>query len=253
MNVAVVAKGGVGKTVLSGTLARAFAANGADVLAIDHDADPNLAVSLGIPRETDVPPVPADLVGQVETPEGETEWDLTRPPTEVVDEYGIGAPDDVTLLKARTVEADSEDFVLGHVAVTSILSDDGTGDVAVVDMPAGLEYFGVINHVDVMFVVVEYSTTALDTLGTMDLYAREEIGMSDVRVVANNVRTDRELDGIEDYCAAHDTDLDVAAVVPHDEAIRRAEIEGAAPIDYAPDSPGVAAIRELAADLRPPE
>lgn len=278
MNVAVTAKGGVGKTVLAGTLARAFGANGHEVLAIDHDADPNLSVSLGLPRERDVAPVPSDLVERVETDDGETEWDITRPAAEVVDDYGVRADDGVVLLKARTVEADSGDFVLGHVAVTSILEaragdgeiearagdgeiesggvgmiegggDDTGEDVVVVDMPAGLEYFGIINHVDVMLVVVEHASTALDTLRTMDLYARKEIGMTDVRVVANAVRSERDLAAIREFCEEHDTDLEIAAVVPHDEAIRRAEREGVAPIDYDPESPGVVAIRELAADL----
>lgn len=252
MNIAVAAKGGVGKTIVAGTLARAVAAAGDDVLAIDHDADPNLAVSLGVPREADGPPLPADLVEQVDPPEGEVSWELTRSPSKVIDAYGIRAPDGVTLLKARTVEAESGDFVMGHVAISDILSEGGEDreDVAIVDMPAGLEYFGIIKHVDVMFVVVEHSSTALRTLRKMDLYARHELGMSDVRVIANNVRTDRDREAIEDYCMAHETDLDLAAVIPHDDAIRRAEVEGAAPVDYANDSPGISAIRELAADLR---
>lgn len=251
MNVAVTAKGGVGKTILAGTLARAFGANGQDVLAIDHDADPNLAISLGVPRERDVPPVPADLVEQVETADGETEWDLARPSTEVLDEFGVGAPDGVTLLQARTVEADSGDFVLGHVAVSTLLEDGNgdRGDVTIVDMPAGLEYFGIIKHVDVMLVVVEHASTALETFRTMDLYARNELGVTEISVIANDVRTDDDLAAIREYCGAHETDTEIAAVVPHDEAISRAEREGVAPMDYAPDCPSVAAIRALAADL----
>lgn len=250
MNIAVAAKGGVGKTILSGTLARSLAAKGYEVLAIDHDADSDLAVSLGVPREVEVPPLPADLVEHVDPPDGEAAWQLTRPPADVVDEYGVRGPDGVTLLKARTVEAGSDDFVLGHVAVSEVLSEGGENrDVAVVDMPAGLEYFGVVKHVDVMLVVAEHSSMALETLGTMDLYARKELDMSDVRVVANDVRTDRDLEVVEDWCADHQTDLEIAAVVPHDEAIRRAEVEGIAPFDHDADSPGVSAIRELAEDL----
>lgn len=251
MNVAVTAKGGVGKTILAGTLARAFGENGHDVLAIDHDADPNLAISLGVPRERDVPAVPADLVEQVETADGETEWDLARPSTEVIEEYGVRVPDEVTLLQARTVDPDSGDFVLGHVAVSSILSDDdgNRADVTIVDMPAGLEYFGIIKHVDVMLVVVEHASTALETLRTMDLYARKELGMTEIRVIANDVRTDDDLAAIREYCTDHETDVEIAAVVPHDEAIAHAEREGVAPMDYDPGCPGVVAIRELAADL----
>lgn len=251
MKIAVAAKGGVGKTTVAGTLARALAASGKDVLAIDHDADSNLAVSLGLPREREIPAVPANIVERVETPEGETEWTLTDTPAEVIEEYGIRAPDGVILLRSRTVEADSGEFVLGHIAVTDVLSEgeDGREDVTIVDMPAGLEYFGVLNHVDAMLVVVEHATTALDTLRTMDLYARKEIGLTDVRVIANDVRSEDELAAIREFCAAHETDLDLAGVVPHDDAVHHAELEGVAPFDYAPDSPAVAAIEDLAEHL----
>jgi CO dehydrogenase maturation factor len=253
MNVAIAGKGGVGKTIVSGTLTRAFAANGCDVLAIDHDSDSNLARSLGVSPEEAVTPVPAELVQQVEGVEGSPSWQLTKPPSEVIREYGVRGPEAVTLLVARSVEAESGSFAMGHVAVTEILSADREHreDVTVVDMPAGLEYFGVVRHVDLLLVVVEHTTTALDTFRTMDLYARKELDHSNVAVIANGVRPDGDLAAIEAYCADHETPVDVAAVVPDDDAIRRAEREGAAPADAAPDSEAVAAIRELAADLDP--
>ncbi|MEM5816669.1 MAG: AAA family ATPase, partial [Desulfitobacterium hafniense] len=51
MKIAVTGKGGVGKTTLSGTLARLLAADGYRVLAVDADPDANLASALGIPEE----------------------------------------------------------------------------------------------------------------------------------------------------------------------------------------------------------
>ena len=59
MNLCVVGKGGSGKTSLSGTMARLLARRGHDVLAIDGDPNPNLAVKLGIPPEPRKP-APAD-------------------------------------------------------------------------------------------------------------------------------------------------------------------------------------------------
>jgi len=49
MNVAVVGKGGCGKTSISGTMARVLARRGHRVLAIDGDPNPNLALTLGSP------------------------------------------------------------------------------------------------------------------------------------------------------------------------------------------------------------
>jgi energy-coupling factor transporter ATP-binding protein EcfA2 len=51
LRIVVTGKGGVGKTTLTAALARAFAREGRRVLAVDADAQLNLAAALGIPRE----------------------------------------------------------------------------------------------------------------------------------------------------------------------------------------------------------
>jgi len=48
--IVVAGKGGVGKTLLAGWLARAFADHGNKVIAIDADPDGNLASTLGFPH-----------------------------------------------------------------------------------------------------------------------------------------------------------------------------------------------------------
>lgn len=70
-------KGGSGKTVVSGTLARSIANAGHDVLAIDDDDDPHLEKALGIPPEASLPSPPDDLVTRREASEGELPYDLS--------------------------------------------------------------------------------------------------------------------------------------------------------------------------------
>ncbi|HET9052481.1 MAG TPA: AAA family ATPase [Candidatus Dormibacteraeota bacterium] len=48
MKIAVMGKGGSGKTTTSGVLARSFAREGWEVVAIDCDTNPNLGISLGL-------------------------------------------------------------------------------------------------------------------------------------------------------------------------------------------------------------
>ena len=48
MKVAITGKGGVGKTTLSATLARLYAAEGRTVLCADVDPDANLGLALGL-------------------------------------------------------------------------------------------------------------------------------------------------------------------------------------------------------------
>ena len=58
LKLGVVGKGGVGKTTVSGLLARAYADRGRQVVAIDTDSNPNLGLSLGLSlAETEAVPV----------------------------------------------------------------------------------------------------------------------------------------------------------------------------------------------------
>lgn len=249
MKVAVSGKGGSGKTIVSGTLARWFAANGHDVLAIDDDDNPNLSVSLGVPRDEAVPPVPDEFLTRVETEDDGQSWELTCPPRQIVDEYGTGAPGGVTLLRAGEVAAGDGAFGYSHVTVFNLLSEieDGDDEVVLLDMAAGLGAPGMSRAVDALVMVVEPYYASLETARKIHGFATE-YEVPDVRLVANNVRTDRDLAVVEDYCAEHG--FDVSTVVPHDDAVRHAEREGTAPIDYDDGSRAVRAICELGADLK---
>ncbi len=95
MNLAIVGKGGSGKTSISGTMARLLSRRGHQVLAIDGDPNPNMALTLGVPaeRHDDLPTLPRDLIER--TPEGPR---YTRTVDEVCAEYGVEGKDGVTLL-----------------------------------------------------------------------------------------------------------------------------------------------------------
>ncbi|MDX1659976.1 MAG: AAA family ATPase [Nitriliruptorales bacterium] len=99
MRIAVAGKGGVGKTTIAGTLARALAENGHQVLAMDADPNPNLALTLGVSREhyDDVVALPHGLLEHREV-DGEKTVVLTRPIEDIVGAYGIEAPAGIQLI-----------------------------------------------------------------------------------------------------------------------------------------------------------
>ncbi|MFT4884177.1 MAG: CO dehydrogenase maturation factor [Natronomonas sp.] len=251
MKVAVSGKGGSGKTTVSGTLSRALADADYDVLSIDDDENPNLALTLGIPRETTVEPVPGDLLKRVELPDGETELELAKSPQEIIDDYGADAPGGVKLLKMGEVDhAGSGCMCRAHSTAREVLSGvvEDRDEVTVMDMVAGVEHLGrgTAKDVDVLLVVVEPYYKSLETgRRTRDL--AEELDIPDIRVVANKVRDDHDREAIEEFCA--ENDLEITAYVPFDDAIRHADQEGTAPFDYDKDAPAVRVIRELADDL----
>ncbi len=97
MKVAVVGKGGAGKTTTAAVLARALARAGQTVVALDCDTNPNLGMSLGVgDAETERLTTLRDQVG--EGTEHAPSWD------EIVTRFGTDAPDGVRLAVISRIE-----------------------------------------------------------------------------------------------------------------------------------------------------
>ena len=100
MRLAVAGKGGSGKTTISGTLARLLAQSGRQVVAVDADTNPNLSATLGLQpdRAKEIVALPRTLLKREPQPDGSMRSTFLRDPLEVLDEYGIVAPDGVRLI-----------------------------------------------------------------------------------------------------------------------------------------------------------
>jgi CO dehydrogenase maturation factor len=101
MRIAVAGKGGAGKTTTAATLARVLARRGFRVNALDDDPNPNLAVALGLSADqlAALKRVPRDeILEERVDAAGTADLHLTRPFEEVVREYGVRGPDDVSVL-----------------------------------------------------------------------------------------------------------------------------------------------------------
>lgn len=100
MRLAVAGKGGSGKTTISGTLARLLARSGRSVVAVDADTNPNLAATLGVDpeRARAITSLPRTLLKRETQPDGTVTSTFTRDPFDVLEEYGVTAPDGVKLL-----------------------------------------------------------------------------------------------------------------------------------------------------------
>jgi len=133
MKIVVAGKGGVGKTTVSGTISRALARAGHDVLALDADTNPMLGVSLGIgPEETDL--LVAVRQG-LET--GETEHERT---TEgFVERFGRDAPDGVRLVVASRIERANPGCACCGVSPEGLLTElESEGKIIIGDLEAGI-------------------------------------------------------------------------------------------------------------------
>lgn len=251
MKIATVGKGGSGKTTIAAALARVFAEDGRHILAIDGDPNPNLALMLGMTRDAAdrIDYIPASAMTQGEKVNGVVQMVPTIPPDEIMARYGHKAADNVDLIvmgRPAHGTAGSGCMCASHRAVRGLIAElTAFGEHTVTDMEAGLEHLkrGTARHVDVMLIVAEPYYRSLEAaMRTAEL--AEELGIPFVRVIANKVRGKEDLAAIEAFCAQHGMTL--LGAVPYDEAMIAAEREGKAPYDYAPQSPGIAAIREVA-------
>lgn len=254
MKIATVGKGGSGKTTIAGTLSRVFAENGRKILAIDGDPNPNLALTLGMSREAadSITYIPASIMQRGEEVDGVVQMVPTIPREQIMATYASPAAEDVDLIvmgQPAHGTAGSGCMCASHRAVRGLVAElTDFGEHTVTDMEAGLEHLkrGTARHVDMMLVVAEPYYRSLEAAMRTAALA-DELGIKHIRVVANKVRNDDDLDAIKAFCDQHDMAL--IGVVPYDEEMIAAERQEKSPYDHASASAGVAAIRDIAANI----
>jgi CO dehydrogenase maturation factor len=250
MKLAIAGKGGSGKTSIAGTMARIFGREGRRVLAIDGDSNPNLALTLGIPSErmNQIPTLPRDLLRRTE--DG---IELTKTIQEVRSSHSLQGPDGVTLLvmaHPKPEEAGTGCLCGMHATVRTLIESatDEDAEFTVLDTEASPEHLtrGTARYAETMLTVVEPYYKSLETGRRMAALARD-LGVPEVKLVANKLRDERELDAVREFAGKHR--LELAGVVPYDEALPDAERAEAAPLDFAPEAPAVRAISDLAGSM----
>jgi CO dehydrogenase maturation factor len=243
VRIALAGKGGAGKTTIAATLARMLARQGFDVVAVDADSNPNLAMALGADAGELLDALPAGIVSRRLDGPG-----LTVAVDEVLAAHGILAPDGVRLTHmGMPAHADEGCLCAAHATVSALLEDlgDRSRGVTIVDMEASPEHLsrGTARHVDLLLLVAEPYYRALETARRLaDLAA--ELPISRVGVVGNKLRGPADAEALEAFCARHS--LDLIATVPWDESVLAADAERRPLLEAAPNGPVVAAVRRLA-------
>ena len=87
MKVAIAGKGGAGKTTIAGTLARVIAEQGQQVVAIDDDSNPNLALTVGVDRNAaaTLHGIPRDMLEERTDADGTTRLVLAVPAEDFIE------------------------------------------------------------------------------------------------------------------------------------------------------------------------
>lgn len=244
MRIALAGKGGAGKTTISATLCRVLAREGFDVVAIDADSNPNLALALGAEAGTIPAALPAGIVSRrLDGPA------LTVPIDEVLGTYGVPAPDGVRLTHmGMPAHAEEGCLCSAHATVSALLGDLGAQPdvVTIVDMEASPEHLsrGTARNVDLLLLVAEPYYRALETARRLAVLAAE-LPISRVAVIANKIRTTADAEAVEAFCERHQ--LELMATVPWDTGVLDADADRRPLIEAAPEGAVVVAVRQLAA------
>jgi CO dehydrogenase maturation factor len=137
-----------------------------------------------------------------------------------------------------------------HATVRSVIEahSDAPEDVCILDTEASPEHLsrGTAQYAETMLVVVEPYYKSLETGRRMAALAKD-LGLERVALVANKIRDERDLEAVREFADANG--LEIAAVIPYDEEMPGAERAAMAPLDFAPDTPAVAAITTLAREF----
>jgi len=255
VKIAVSGKGGVGKTFVAGVLADFFVKKGFKVLAIDADPSPNLALTLGISLDEANKIVPVSENSQLLESKTHTNFEgvyrLSFTVEDIVEKFGVKSPYGMNLLVMGTVRSAGGGCTCPANAVIRALLRHlivERDEVVVMDMEAGVEHMGrgTARHVDTMLIVADSSLKSLEIAKKIYGLATEA-GIKNAFIVGNKVRDSSEGEMIKQFSATNK--ISILDLVPHDETILKADMEGEAPLKYAEVSKGIAAIQRIGENL----
>ncbi|MFR8548782.1 MAG: carbon monoxide dehydrogenase accessory protein CooC [Lachnospiraceae bacterium] len=236
MKIAITGKGGVGKTTFAATLARMYADEGRSVLAADADPDANLGLALGFSEEELDEIIPISKMRKlVEERTGADEFNKIfrmNPKVDDIPDKYAKVCHGVKLLVLGTVETGGSGCVCPeHVMLKRIISHLmlRSNDVVVLDMEAGLEHLGrgTTSGMDEFVVVIEPGARSVQTYKNVKRLAND-LGVKQVRVVANKVRSEDD----EAYIRSKIPAEDLLGFIHYNSEVIDADRQGQSPYDF---------------------
>ena len=249
MKIAVTGKGGVGKTTVAAILARLYAEEGRNVLAVDVDPDANLGLALGFSEEEPESITPISKMKELiqdrtgVDPEGISKMFRLNPKVDDIPEKFAKTCNGVKLLVLGTVDVAGAGCVCPeHVILKQLISHlvIQNQDVVIMDMEAGLEHLGrgTTSFMDRFIVVVEPGTRSIQTFKKVRELAFD-LGIPRVEALANKVRGPED----EEFIRNNVAEDELLGFVHYSNGVIEADRQGRSPFEM--DDAVVSEIRRI--------
>ncbi len=236
MKVAVSGKGGVGKTLIAGGLARGFAERGLKAIAIDADSSPNLAMTLGLSVEEARKIVP--ITENKELVESKTStgysgvYRLSFTVDDIVRDFSVSTPLGVNLIVMGTVQSMGSGCMCAPNAVVRALLRHlvvERNEAVVMDLEAGVEHIGrgTAKAMDALLIVADSNLKSLEIARHINDMAAAA-GMKHLYLVGNRVMNEAQKEAIQSF--AEKNGLSVLAFIPFDQRVIEADMRGETPL-----------------------
>lgn len=236
MKIAVSGKGGVGKTLIAGGLAKGFAERGFKSIAIDADSSPNLAMTLGLGVEEARKIMP--ITENKELVESKTGtgysgvYRLSFTVDDIVRDYSVSTPLGVNLIVMGTVQSMGSGCMCAPNAVVRALLRHlvvERDEAVVLDLEAGVEHIGrgTARAVDALLIVADSNLKSLEIAKHIHDMA-SAAGMKQLYLVGNRVMNEAQGEAIKSY--AEKNGLSLLALVPFDQKVIEADMNGETPL-----------------------
>ncbi len=237
--IAILGKGGVGKTTVSACLVKAIAGSGeARVLAIDADPAGSLALALAMTPERTVNDVRVDVIESIKAASG-NKTDLAASLDyrlwEALSERG-----NIAFLSVGRPEEEGCYCQLNTLLREAIEGLADGFDATIIDAEAGIEQVNrrVMRSVDAVLLVTDTSLKGLNVAASIGSVLQDAVETKTVKLVANKVRDAAELEALKSH-----SQIEIFAWIPEDDTVRQFDNQGLSFLDL-PACPAFEAIQQ---------
>jgi CO dehydrogenase maturation factor len=245
MRLAVVGKGGVGKSTLTASIVRTLARRGRRVLLLDHDSMPGVSMSLGL-QDADN----SQLNAAMEVGENRRlRWVEGLDPISAVQRFAIDGPEGIRVLQfekstvagPRAAQPSVNAFFdickkIEHAP--EFLDWAIVGDIPAGGRQPGQGWTPYATH---YLLVAEATMQSMMTARRVKSLAAQIRPDARVSLVVTKAEGPADVERVTAYLG-----LPALGVVPLDEDVKTAERLGVPVFEHAPGSPAVAAMQEIA-------